>query len=241
MLAIVAAVALFAGCRTHHVETLEETFAGPPAEIEAAAEPEEVPALQVPPPAGEAPDGGPAPAKELPEAPASATVAAAPLATPSPVSATTPERVKVIVPEYEITPPEKVFNPGERLEFSVRWYFVKAGRAYMNVKSLAPYEGKLCYHLLSRATSNLLFFFKVNDWAETYTTADKLLPVRFEKHLREGRYKKDLIAHFFHDMGIAIWDAQAGFIDPNCRDILSCFYYFRTMPLPPVGETVMVG
>ena len=108
----------------------------------------------------------------------------------------------------------------------------------MNVKSLAPHDGRMCYHLLTRATSRLVFFFKVNDWAETYTTHDKLLPLRFEKHVREGRYKKDLIATFDHEAGTSTWGGETAPMDPNCRDILSAFYYFRTMPLPPVGQKV---
>ncbi len=145
-----------------------------------------------------------------------------------------------VIPKIEMAPPGQVFNVGEHLTFAIKWYFITAGKATMTVKSLETFQGTSCYRFVARATSRLIFFFKVNDWVESYSTSDTLMPIQYEKHLREGRYKKDVVATFDRERQIATWGGVESPLIPGCRDILASFYYFRTMRLPKPGEQAAV-
>lgn len=137
--------------------------------------------------------------------------------------------------------PESVFRPGEKLSYDVKWFALTAGQAYMEVRDFSQMGGRSCFHFVATAKSGLLFFFKVHDWIESYSTRDALLPQRFEKHLQEGRYKKDIAAEFDLEKMKVKWGEQAADLEPDTRDLLGAFYYFRTMKLPEMGGKVSVG
>src|SRR5678810_1031119 len=85
------------------------------------------------------------------------------------------------------------------------------------------------------------FFFKVDDKIESFSTLDRLLPVKFERHIHEGHYRKDQSGWFDRKRMIAKWgnDPEA-LLGPDCRDLLGAFYYVRTTVLPPPGSNATV-
>jgi hypothetical protein len=138
--------------------------------------------------------------------------------------------------------PARVYRPGEKLTFDVKWYAITAGEATMEV---AP--AGTDWQFIARARSTLVFFFKVDDRIESVSTRDRLLPLRFEKHLHEGSHRKDLSMTFDRAAAAATyyWTDKEGRhhaypypLGPDCRDLLGAFYWFRTMELPPVGREV---
>lgn len=132
--------------------------------------------------------------------------------------------------------PSDVFKVGEALSFDVKWHGITAGRANLALAPMETVGGSRCWHIIARARSRLVFFFKVEDSIESYCTEDDLLPARFEKHLREGRYKKDLVATFDRARHAATWGQLDVPLAADCRDLLGAFYYFRTIPLPAAGN-----
>ncbi len=131
----------------------------------------------------------------------------------------------------------KPFGAGEKLTFSIRYGMIKAGTATMEVKSGGP-DGTL--HISSTARSNSFFdvFFKVRDEIHAWLDSESLETIRFEKHLREGNYRKDERVDYLRDEGIAVYkDGARVPLAPGARDVLSSFYYLRTLRLP-IGGTV---
>ena len=64
--------------------------------------------------------------------------------------------------------------------------------------------------------------------------------VRFEKHLREGKYTKDLWVVFDQEKGTAQIDGKRECtILANAQDVLSSFYYVRTLQLEP-GQRIFI-
>ena len=143
-------------------------------------------------------------------------------------------------PKPVVRPPTDVFGVGESLTFDVKWYAITGGQATLTLAPMETVNGEACWHIVARAMSKFVFFFKVDDRIESFCTADELLPARFEKHLHEGGYRKDLVATFDRKHHGAMWGTVSVPLTADCRDLLGAFYWFRTMALPPPGKEVSV-
>lgn len=172
-----------------------------------------------------APAGAPASAPDAaPEAPAGAarpdTLAPAPGAAPDSTIARVPWRI------------------GEYFQFSIEWSGINAGSALMQVQNWQWVGGRRAWRVVSKTESNdfVSKFYRVRDRAETAIDAESLYTLRFEKHLREGGYRHDSAARFDHEAGKAHYDnGQSYDVPRGVHDVLSSFYYVRTVPLPDGG------
>ncbi len=132
------------------------------------------------------------------------------------------------------------FKPGERLSYDVSWFIFPAGNASLEVQEFKVVDDTPCYHFVACARSQIMFFFSVNDVVESYCTSETLRPVRFEKHLSEGKYKKDSLIIFNRENNTAQYKDEVVPVGPDCRDVLGAFYYFRMMKMPEPGQEVTV-
>jgi hypothetical protein len=131
---------------------------------------------------------------------------------------------------------------GEYFQFSIDWSGLNGGNALMQVQNMQTVDGRRAWRVITKAESNSFVskFYKVRDRAETFIDAESLYTRRFEKHLREGTYKKDLSVRFDQKARKAIYDNGRSFeVPPRVHDVLSAFYYVRTCPLPE-GGTVSI-
>ncbi len=151
-------------------------------------------------------------------------------------------------PEFEKEKLKRVvtnqaFGPGERLEFSVGYGIIKAGTAVMEIPEIVKLNGRKCYHIVSTAKSNKFFsvFFKVDDRVESFMDVHELYSHRYDKHLREGKFKADVSMIFDQENHLALYnDSQDTFSVPAyVQDVLSAFYYVRTQNLE-VGRSIFV-
>lgn len=127
----------------------------------------------------------------------------------------------------------QAFQVGEHLVFDVAYGIINAGKATMSIPDTQTVSGRPCYHILTTAASNKFFstFHKVRDRAETFIDIDGIFPWRFEKHIREGRYKADRSATFDQRNNLAIYRNDTTIVVPYVQGVLSSFYYIRTVPL----------
>lgn len=137
----------------------------------------------------------------------------------------------------------RAFGVGERLVFSVGWEFVNAGTAVMEISEMVRLDGKKCYHIVSTAKSNKVFsvFFEVDDRVESFMDAHGLYSLRYDKHLREGKFKADVSMVFDQENHLAIYDAGKDTfqVTEYAQDVLSAFYFVRTQELT-VGRSLFV-
>ncbi len=135
------------------------------------------------------------------------------------------------------------FNPGERLEYEAKWSFLTLGTMTLEIIDTVDYDGFHCYHISSLLTSNprLSFLFTLNDTIEVYTRTDDLLPLYYEEMINEGKYKSRSRLTFNHDSLVVNYDDTL-FLEllENSRDLLSFWYYLRTIALE-VGDTIPVN
>ena len=131
---------------------------------------------------------------------------------------------------------------GESLKFSVRYGFISAGDAWLEIPEVRTWHGKPVYNLVARAESNKFFsaFYRVDNRIESYWDTTGFFSRRYSENRHEGGYRELSEITFDYDRGEAIYkaDGQAIAIPPQCQDALSSFYYSRTQPLPIGGSVI---
>lgn len=122
------------------------------------------------------------------------------------------------------------YRGGEYLKFDVHWSFVTAGDAYLTVTDTV-FGGRHCHIVTFRLESKPFFdvFYRVRDRYRTIIDAEGLFPWRFEQSIREGGYSRDFMAEFDQREGVAITVAGRYPIPPYVHDIMSAFYFARTI------------
>ena len=133
------------------------------------------------------------------------------------------------------------FGPGEHLQFSVGYGFIDAGSATMQVCEVVDVGGRPAFKIMTTAMSNSVFdaFYPVRDTVLSLTDARGLFSWRYEKHMREGDYKKDQVVAFDQHQGIAVDGKDSVDVPEYVQDVLSALYYVRALPLK-VGQTIIV-
>ena len=123
----------------------------------------------------------------------------------------------------------KAFKEGEKLTFDVKYGFVTAGVAEMEIPRKTKISGRDAYHVTFKVNTVPSFdmFFKVRDRYETYIDSEGLFPWRFEQHIREGGYSRDFSAFFDQRRGKAKTTEGSFEIPKYVNDILSAFYITR--------------
>jgi hypothetical protein len=136
------------------------------------------------------------------------------------------------------------FGVGESLSFEIKYGFISAGTAIIGIPRIVSVRGRPCYHIVSVAESNSFFsvFFTVRDVVESHMDVRELVPLRFEKRLREGDFRDHDLVEFDHDRNVAIYPEQDGRVVPiasGAQDILTSLYCVRMMDLE-VGRSVYI-
>ena len=130
--------------------------------------------------------------------------------------------------------PNTAFDVGERLVFDISYGFVTAGQAVMVIPGYKYINGRKAFEINTYAVSTEAFdnIFKVRDKYSSFVDVDGIFPHRFEQHVREGKYNRDYEAFFDQDeLTAETGDGEKYKIPRYVNDILSAFYYVRTLDL----------
>jgi hypothetical protein len=141
-----------------------------------------------------------------------------------------------------LTPTHVGFGVGEKLVFSVQYGLVTAGEATLEIRNLAVIQGQPCYRIISDARTNDFFskFYQVRDRYESCMDTTQLYTLRYEKHIREGKFKRDEVVDYDQVGHRAIYKDKEVPIPPMAQDVLSALYYVRTLPLE-VGQSIAIA
>jgi hypothetical protein len=145
--------------------------------------------------------------------------------------------------------PNKAFHLGESIVYVIKYGFVSAGTATLEITDLSPVNGRPAYHVVSRAKTNKTMdvVFKVRDRNESWMDLQSLCSLRFIQDLREGLYEKETRTEYDHPAGrFSYWkkrkgkeQVNEGGIPPFVQDVLSALYYIRTQDLV-VGQDYLL-
>ena len=134
-------------------------------------------------------------------------------------------------------------EPGERLDYNAQYKFLNIGWMTMEIKDTLTYEGQPCLTIVSILASNpgLHFLFSLNDTITAITTCDSLLPLYVEENLHEGKFTAHTRQVFDQAGGTVVYDDSLTLPIPTpTRDLLSFWYYLRTIPLK-VGTSIPIN
>lgn len=127
----------------------------------------------------------------------------------------------------------KAFGLGEKLTYNVNYSFATVGIASFSIPEIKTFSKRKCYRIKFevRTVPSFDLFFKVRDLYETYLDVEGIFPWRFEQHIREGKFSRDFSAFFDQRKNKAKTTEGEYDIPKYVLDIVSAFYYVRTMDL----------
>ncbi|MBN1349924.1 DUF3108 domain-containing protein [candidate division KSB1 bacterium] len=172
---------------------------------------------------------------------------------------TAPIRIKPVVSKIDslfIPVENKAFDVGEKLQFSLKYEFIKAGTAQFEVKDATAPNGRPCFRIISTAKSTRAFdwIYKVRDHIESLEDKQCMFSWQYKKQLREGGYKYDLEVKYDHrdqkafvkavryhsDMSIRKKEAYTVDVPQKVRDVFGTLYFLRTQKME-VGKPIYVS
>ncbi len=149
------------------------------------------------------------------------------------------------------------FHDGEKLTFRLRYGFITAGKAVMEVHKTQFRDSIPVYRFRTsaRSASGFDWIYKVRDEVNSYVVPDGFYPLRFEKKLREGNYKADLLTDYLprdslarveetryhNNMRVRSRKKYEVTVPPYAQDVLSSFYYVRLLSLEPGKSQYLVN
>ncbi|OGX06306.1 MAG: hypothetical protein A3G87_07530 [Omnitrophica bacterium RIFCSPLOWO2_12_FULL_50_11] len=135
----------------------------------------------------------------------------------------------------------------EHLKFSIRWLGFEFGTAEVRTEKMEQIRGRDAYHISVHVRSNKLIdlVYPVRDEHHSYIDVEHFHSLRYEKILREGRYRADEVMEFDQDRHTATYYSRLNgtkkqmFIPKHVQDQLSAAYWLRVQAMKP-GESVYI-
>ncbi len=134
--------------------------------------------------------------------------------------------------------------PGEKLEYVAKYSVLNLGKMTLEIKdTIITESGIPCYHLTSiiNSSSGLKWLFSLNDTINVLSTVDGLLPLSATESIHEGKYHNRTFLDFDHNIDSVIYNDSISIeLADNARDLVSFWYYLRTIPLT-IGDTILIN
>ncbi|MGM0376900.1 MAG: DUF3108 domain-containing protein [Bacteroidota bacterium] len=125
-----------------------------------------------------------------------------------------------------------IYKPGEELIYSLKYGFIKGGKARLLVKDTTLF-GEDVHHVIAsgRTVGMADAIYKVRDKYESFIDPATDLPVKSIRNIREGsyRYYNEVTYEHEHSDSAKVKSEKSGehWVPENIQDILSAFYYAR--------------
>ncbi len=145
-------------------------------------------------------------------------------------------------------PTNRAFVPGEKLVFDLRWAFISAGTATLEVLPMQTVNGQPAYHFALTAKSNAFLdsLYKVRDRIDAFADDRLTRSLHYLKKQHEGTTIRDIEVRFdWENLKTRYLKTEAGGgedkltpVMPGSFDPLSAFYFVRGADRVNVGTVV---
>jgi len=136
------------------------------------------------------------------------------------------------------------FGYGEKFEYDVQYGFIKAGEGTIQImQKPLNIKGREAFDVRfeARSLKSLEFLYKVKDRYRTALDVQGIFPWVFEQSIREGGYKHDSKA-FFDQLGHRAYANKKSYPIPEyVHDVISAFYYVRTLDLGNMNKGSVIS
>ena len=129
-------------------------------------------------------------------------------------------------------PQYQAYNPGEKLEYSLKYAMITGAHATLEVKKdLTKINEEDHYHIYIDAKTNKFLdgIYMVRDKYESFINSHTLLPSLFNRDIKENNYIKKESYVFDQKLHRVKMEAKEDSITPRTFDIISGFYYLRSL------------
>ena len=125
------------------------------------------------------------------------------------------------------------FSVGERLEYSAKFNFIPAGKAFLTVVSIDTVNNLPAYHVRYEAQTGPIAdkIYKIRDNIDSWLDEKEFFTHKQAKNLQQGNYRFTSHTQIMYDHSIAIVNKDTIPIQSRLYDPYSLFYYFRTLDL----------
>jgi hypothetical protein len=140
-------------------------------------------------------------------------------------------------------------NAGETISFRIHYGFITAGNATLSTTKTS-YNGQPAFYVrgVGKTSGAAKAFFKVEDVYESYISA-KQEPLFYVRNVSEGSYTQHLQSTFnTNNNTLVLVDkkhtdrpAKTVKVPNDVQDILSCFYYLRSVDNLKVGTVLKMS
>jgi hypothetical protein len=130
--------------------------------------------------------------------------------------------------------------PGERLDYGLRYGPVSIGRLTLETLQPETIGTDECWHFRAdlELTRSFSWLFWANYRLETWCRVSDMVTLRSYKRTREPRYRAEWTSSYDPEQSVVGYSDGATLpIESDTRDLLSTWYYFRSLQLAP-GDTV---
>jgi hypothetical protein len=125
---------------------------------------------------------------------------------------------------------------GENLHYKVRFGPFRVGTLDLSINEISVISQESCYHFTVHLKSNSgwRFLFEIDDQLESYARIHDFATLKSFKRVFESGYQKELEANFdYQTMKIFYSDSSQFDLEPETKDLISTWYYFRSLSLKP--------
>lgn len=133
----------------------------------------------------------------------------------------------------------QAYGYGEKLTYDVGYKFIRAGEGTFEIMPKPYYfKGREAYDVRFqvRSLESLEWIYKVRDQYRTILDVGGIFPWKFYQRIREGKYKRDFEAEFDQINHKAITKKKTYNTAEYVHDIVSAFYYIRTLDLNKIPK-----
>lgn len=116
---------------------------------------------------------------------------------------------------------------------------ITAGIGLISIKDdVKQFNGRNTFHfeVIGKSVGLFNWFFKVDDRFESYADEETIIPYHFIRRTHEGSYKYEDEVDFYHEKGLAVSRRAEKAIPYGIKDIVTAFYYMRTIDFTDIEE-----
>jgi len=141
---------------------------------------------------------------------------------------------------------EPVFKIGEELKYRMRYGFLTAAEATLQIQDTdIKFNDRPVYHLIAQGTTSGTFdiFYKVRNRYDSYIDQENMLPYFYTENVREANYKHTDKVRFYQDEKKIVGDKGTFKGTDQTFDLVSAYYFARSLDITrlSVGEKINVN
>lgn len=134
---------------------------------------------------------------------------------------------------------EPVFKVGEKLSYRLRYGFITAAEATIQVKaSSIKFEDRPVFHLSAegRTAGTFNFFYKVKNQYDSYVDQQNMSPYLYTEDIREANYRRNDKVRFYQDQKKVV--SKKGTFKTNGQtfDVVSAYYFARNLDISKLKQ-----